>query len=287
MQLSPLILTACRAEQAFLLGWTQVRKNTTSIFSPSDLETTAIDQYYILVLISSTERERCASIQNKVESVCASFVPTTALVMETEYFANLLSQGNSFARSVATTARCLVGNVQQPTEKSGNKNVQANKNELESLHCQGLNKVAEFLAGAELYRIRRQNQFAAFMLHQAAEQALLALFRLRTGLTLSTHNLDKLIRYCAMVAPNVADVFSKRFTENNRLLQLLQKAYIEARYRSTYQISQTDLAELTHKVRQLQTITKEQGSLTELTNIPTLVAIDIDVLGREPNVHGN
>ena len=42
---------------------------------------------------------------------------------------------------------------------------------------QGINIVNEFIAGAELFRVREQNKMAAFMLHQAAEQALLTIFK--------------------------------------------------------------------------------------------------------------
>ncbi|MEJ7679033.1 MAG: HEPN domain-containing protein [Segetibacter sp.] len=55
----------------------------------------------------------------------------------------------------------------------------------------GLNKVQEFLADADLYRIRQQNKMAAFMLHQAAEHALHTLLRISTGLYVNTHNIDK------------------------------------------------------------------------------------------------
>lgn len=40
---------------------------------------------------------------------------------------------------------------------------------------------------------------AAFMLHQAAEQALLTIFKKATGWHVNTHNIDKLLRYCSMV----------------------------------------------------------------------------------------
>jgi HEPN domain-containing protein len=37
----------------------------------------------------------------------------------------------------------------------------------------------EFLAGAELFRIRKQNKMAAFMLHQAAEHGMLAIIQIK------------------------------------------------------------------------------------------------------------
>jgi len=92
----------------------------------------------------------------------------------------------------------------------------------------------EFLAGADLYRIREQNKMSAFMLHQAAEHALLTLLKLTTGLHVNTHNLDKLIRSCSMVSYKLPEVFNRNNEQNERLFQLLQKAYIDTRYKDSY-----------------------------------------------------
>ncbi len=66
----------------------------------------------------------------------------------------------------------------------------------EKLFNAGFNKVNEFLAGAELYRIRKQNKMAAFMLHQATEHALHTILKIGIGLYINRHNLDKIMRYC-------------------------------------------------------------------------------------------
>ncbi|MEO6230919.1 MAG: hypothetical protein ABJB11_13775 [Ferruginibacter sp.] len=62
------------------------------------------------------------------------------------------------------------------------------------------------------------------MLHQAAEQALLAIFKKATGLHINTHNIDKLIRYCTMVNYQIAAVFPRENDEDQRLFSLLQRA---------------------------------------------------------------
>jgi hypothetical protein len=46
---------------------------------------------------------------------------------------------------------------------------------------QGINKVTQFHAGADFYRIREQNKMAAFMLPQASEHAFHAILKIKTG----------------------------------------------------------------------------------------------------------
>ncbi len=94
------------------------------------------------------------------------------------------------------------------------------------------------------------------MLHQAAEQTLQTLFRIKTGLYIHTHNLDKLIRYCSMVSYKLPAVFLRNNDKNERLFQLFQKAYIETRYKEDYVIRTDDLLVITERVRSLLEILK-------------------------------
>jgi uncharacterized protein len=97
---------------------------------------------------------------------------------------------------------------------------------------------------------------AAFMQHQATGQSLHTLFRMTTGLHIHTHNFDKLIRYCSMVSYRLPELFSRNNEKNERLFGLLQKAYIDARYKEDYTIGTDDLMILTEKVRTLMDIVK-------------------------------
>lgn len=122
----------------------------------------------------------------------------------------------------------------------------------EALFNQGINKVQEFLAGADLFRIREQNKMAAFMLHQAAEQALITLLKIMTGLHLNTHSIDRLVRCCSLISDKLTVILPRNNDKDERLFQLIQKAYIDTRYREDYCISIDNLLILTDRVRALE-----------------------------------
>lgn len=82
------------------------------------------------------------------------------------------------------------------------------------------------------------------MMHQSAEHALLAIFKAGSGLQVNTHNLDKLIGYCSMVNYRIPEIFPRHNEQQNRLFQLLQKAYIDTRYKNNYSIGTAELQTL-------------------------------------------
>ena len=90
------------------------------------------------------------------------------------------------------------------------------------------------------------------MLHQAAEQALLTILKKATGLRTHTHNIDKVLRYCSMVNYQIQAIFPRNNDTNERLFQLLQKAYIDSRYKEGYKINSNDLLSIMERVEQLQ-----------------------------------
>ena len=128
-----------------------------------------------------------------------------------------------------------------------------------SIYLEAKNKVVEFLAGAELFIIRKQTKLAAFMLHQATEQCLHALFELNTGMYLTTHNIDKLLRYCSMICYRLPEIFPRTNEKDERLFQLLQKAYVGWRYDKNYSITVTELQEIREKVMELKELLKENN----------------------------
>lgn len=138
------------------------------------------------------------------------------------------------------------------------KDAAAIQKENNAIYTAGLNRVEEFLAGADLYRIRQQNKMCGFMLHQAAEQALHTLLEIKTGLRVVTHSIDKLLRYCTMVCPYVYEVFFTGYEKDKRLLSVLQKGYIDSRYNNSYGINDGELRYLTEKVKRIYEMVKKE-----------------------------
>lgn len=254
IKLSRLILSAAPAVRIFLLGTTRAKHRTVSIFTSDALLNETKEHYYVLVLVKRNREASNNCVQEKIEAVCSPISPVTAFAIDFEQFNNWLLEGHPFACQVTAKALVLFEDISIQLADASIVDCEAVKKAKETAYSQGLNKVKEFLAGADLYRIREQNKMAAFMLHQAAESALLTILKISLGLTVNSHNLDKLSRYCSLATNSVADIFKRDSENEKRLFQLLQRAYIETRYREDYYINTPDLLNITGKIRLLQEV---------------------------------
>lgn len=174
-------------------------------------------------------------------------LPMTVMVKSIAQVNRLRREGNPFFIKNCTPGRLVYddGSVRLedapvPDEDQLQKKAAADFN-------RWFEKAAGFLSGAKGFMEMGQKSLAAFMLHQSAEHALSAVLLLATGYREATHNLHKLLQYITLYAPEVAEAFS--FTpEEHILFRQLQKAYTEARYKESYEISDEGLAVLYRKV---------------------------------------
>jgi HEPN domain-containing protein/galactitol-specific phosphotransferase system IIB component len=258
-----LINNTVPAERIYLLGLAISGVRTSSIFVCDAPTRRHVSHYYLLVVVNECGTSSVV-LQDKIENACnALSIPVTAIVLMVEQFNTWLSEGHQFACKVAARAECLhdAGNVPHIIPAAINQQQLHEGKQQQAMA--GINRVGEFLTGADLYIIRKQNKMAAFMLHQAAEQALHTLLRITTGMYTNTHSIDRLIRYCSMTCYKLPQVFNCSNEKEKHLFQLLQKAYIDTRYKEDYNITTTHLQTLRAKVATLETILKETTATTK------------------------
>lgn len=252
-QVVDVIVKMGAVEKIYFLGSTLVTRRTESIFMPDAPGCSKVEYYYFLIIIGN-ERDH-NEVQDKIENACLKIIPVTAVVLSEERFTSWLLEGHAFAYTVYLKAVLLHGEKDALPLAVATKDAVTLQKEINAIYTAGLNRVEAFLAGADLYRIREQNKMGAFMLHQAAEQALHTLLEIKTGLRVVTHNLDKLYRYCCMGCYQLPEILFVSNKENDkRFFSLLQKAYIDARYKPDYFISSTDLVAFMDIVRRLKAV---------------------------------
>ncbi len=91
---------------------------------------------------------------------------------------------------------------------------------------------------------------AAFNLHQAVERFVAALLLVYTGYRPKTHDLKSLMERAQEVDPDIWKVFFAGVDamEERRLFELLRRAYVDARYERSYEISGDELTFLLGRV---------------------------------------
>jgi HEPN domain-containing protein len=247
--LTALVLDCASVQALYLLGSSKSYRKTNSIFSSDAPTASFTSHYYILVLVEKDDEHTINCIQDKIENNLQHFIPATAIVLSTEAFFAWCSKGHAFARNVLDKAETLYqGDILLPLPPSAG----IEENNQEQLFKSTKHKTEAFLASAELHRLRQEYKLSAFMLHQAAEQALRAMLIINTGLKVNTHSIDKLLRYCSMFCYQLPDVFPKNNEKEKKLYSLLNKAYIDTRYKEDYTITHEELSCLTGKVKRIK-----------------------------------
>jgi HEPN domain-containing protein len=103
---------------------------------------------------------------------------------------------------------------------------------------------------------RGELSIAAFQLHQATERFYTTILLVFGGSKPKSHDLDKLGKLAATYVPELIRVFPRATDEEKRRFELLNRAYVEARYDPAYTISREDLEYLGSRVHELQALTE-------------------------------
>lgn len=255
------IVAVAPLQRLYLLGLTTAQQRTETLFSVSSATRYEVAHYFLLALAEKEDDLFLSRVQDKIEGHLHHWLPVTAIVFSTVQFSRWLVEGHPFAAAVYQKAFLLYEQDEMPLPLPATPDEEGLRKEAEQLFIQTRTRVQEFLAGAELYTVRVQYRMAAFMLHQAAEQALRTILILHTGLRLNTHSLDRLVRCCTMFCSKLPDVFPRGNEQEKRVFQLLQKAYIDTRYKEDYRIRLEELQLLTERVKKLQEIFLRSGAV--------------------------
>jgi uncharacterized protein len=97
---------------------------------------------------------------------------------------------------------------------------------------------------------------AIFMLHQAAERFYACMILVFTDYKPKTHDLEKLDRQACKLDCRFKTIFPHTTEGEERLFQLLKRAYIDSRYTLDYKVTQEDLEYLSDRVKKLRDLTE-------------------------------
>ncbi len=245
------IVSALSAEKIYLLSVIHQSEEIQSIFIDNPTIENTVEALNILVLTGESEKRSNEELQDIIEHRLSIQIPVTAFVMQAVQFNEWLKKEHPFAIKVIHKARLFYDAGHIPLTVPDGYDEPVAQNILSFERDQKTNKAIEFLAGAELFVVRKQFELAAFNLHQAAEQIYCGIIRFTTGLHVQTHNLDKLYRYSKYLMPGLKDLFPRDTEEEIKLFQCLQKAYLGARYDREYSIKNTAVSKLSERIKKL------------------------------------
>ncbi len=111
----------------------------------------------------------------------------------------------------------------------------------------------------KLYQLAVKNGIqkeAIFQLHQSTERFYIATLLVFTDYKPKTHHLEELDRKVARLDADFKTVFPRKTEEDERLFTLINKAYIDSRYKMGYNVELSDLEYLAKRVKKLRDLTE-------------------------------
>jgi HEPN domain-containing protein len=190
--------------------------------------------FYLLILISDDEKTPEHEISNKIEDNCQYLAHVHAIVHKANSAKEALNIGRRFWSAVMDKGFVLYQSseliLQEHREITKEVLLERAKFNWERWGRQG----SEFLRGAELYRADNNFKLAAFLLHQSVESVLKAIIQAVIGYRVQMHNLSRLLRLTLLFTDELKEVFELNTTEGAQLYQLLQNAYSQSRYNSSF-----------------------------------------------------
>ncbi len=111
-----------------------------------------------------------------------------------------------------------------------------------------------FRETAEFNSAKGWPKLASFQLHQSAENLLRLIPMVFILYGHKSHNLSELMNAAKKHTTEIFRVFPRDTQEEQRLFDLLQRAYIESRYNPDFEITKEDIDALIPKVEQLRSI---------------------------------
>lgn len=233
------------ADMIFVLGVTRNSSSTESIFCSGLYRSEAISAYFLLILVPEDPDKRVSKYQERIEQLCELVISTTCLVLDTHTFEQWVSEGHRFAQLVYSIEPIYKSERMYLGPIGLNKSENTSK---EQHYREAINKYQEFMAGAELFKIRKYYKLSMFMLHQALEQVLSGVLKMGMGYYCCTHNIERLMRYAGFIIGEIHEIFPRNTETEKRLFKLLQRAYIDSRYGTDYVVNYRDLEDVFSKV---------------------------------------
>jgi HEPN domain-containing protein/predicted nucleotidyltransferase len=217
--------------------------------------------YDILVIVREHVLVRKLGQWNKIESIIrrSSTIRTrvTLIVHDIKEVNKALRQGQYFFTDITKEGVLLYDSKRFELAKAQKLSPQERKQTSQEDFNYWFKSASGFLKQFEYAFKRRSYNIAAFEMHQATERFYMTVLLVFTHYKPKEHDIKILGKQAINLDPRFLPIFPRTTQEERRLFELLQKAYIDARYNRNYKITKKELEYLAERVKKLQRVTKE------------------------------
>jgi uncharacterized protein len=219
-----------------------------------DPETGYRSDYDLLVVVESPDIAENRSLWARVEAAVRPIAepsPLSLIVYDVRELNQEIRRGQFFFAEILEQGVVLFDSKRFLLARPKGATAEERRELAQEYFEHWFESAGQFFTNYEENRARGWNSLAAFLLHQTTERYLAAALLVFTGTKPATHDLDALGKLVSPLHALLAEPFARGTEEDERLFDLLRRAYIEARYKKSYRITAEELAMLGARVRDL------------------------------------
>ncbi len=239
LQIVSMICQSMDVEKIFLLG--------KYALTPKE----AGEEYDLLVLVNNADHRPLDEFESLITNRSKDMAPVYASVFTIEKVNELLAEGNRFFSMCCKNDKLIYDTGIIPFDKATTTANEVIIKQFTEEYTLMIEKAQSFLNGANVYYQQQEYALCSFMLHQSVEHSLNALLVPMLQYRLKTHSLHKLFRYIRRFNTEIFQIFPRDTETEILLFQLLQKAYIHARYKNTFYITEEQSALLIKRAEKI------------------------------------
>ncbi len=212
------------------------------------------------MIVGNKNEHAQAKYEHEIQSLLAKErsikTPASIIVHDIEFVNKRLKKAQYFFTDIKREGIVLYDLQQYQLSESRELLPQERKRLAEEDFEYWFTSAKEFYGIASFCAKEKQYKKAVFLLHQATEQFYSTVLLVFTRYKPNTHDLEVLRKFANLLDNRLSKLFPLDSTENCHLFNLLSKAYVDARYKPSYQITQKELLTLSDRVKQLQDLTQ-------------------------------
>jgi uncharacterized protein len=208
-------------------------------------------QYHILALLPGKAQLSFRHYQELIHERCHEYGVVNLWCCHSAAARRFLATGHIFYLPLCIPERLVYDSERWPLIEHLEINTEEVMQQARGAFASLFATARSFLDSAAHAISNERLSLAAFLLHQATEQALRALLLAVTGYNGRGHHLDHWLRHADYFMPSLSALFPRDSTYEKHLFHLLDDAYLHARYRRDYTISPNEVKTLLHRVERL------------------------------------
>lgn len=219
-----------------------------------------LSDFDILVIVESNKVANSTNIWHRLDktiNVMHMMTPVTIIAHDIKFVNKRLKQGQYFFTDIKKEGIILYDSGQAKLARRKTLDP-AERAELAKDDFKHWFKTAkDFYRQFEHAFDDRTYKIAAFNLHQTTEALYSALLLVYTNYKPKTHDLEKFSRLAANHDRAFFKIFPQATKPQKKCFDLLNRAYIDARYKKKYRITKKQLEYLAQRVKKLQRLTNK------------------------------